>query len=317
MKTLEDRIAEALQEQAPVHVRTMPKGTRASVRVRQAMSSAVTIAIVVVAAMGAMSVLSAAPRATQPGSEQTVPPPAGFVPGLQGTEGGANDATAAPDNGATATEDTTAHGTNSTQPYTEQVIGQEAYLLTQKHVVAFGHVNGVEWSLAAYDTRAYSGDAFPRFLGGACGDLMVGDQGEYGGISLCLHTAETSPDAQFAMAGFGNRLDPNTGPIIGYAGLVGSRVSSVELRQADGTVTDLPLYDAPSGIGIDARYFETFVEAGTAGRIVALAPDGSVLDAGSLCVAAGSIGSDNIGCGHGLVDVSSVVTTLSPAPTAG
>ncbi len=312
MKTLEERIAETLQHQAPVHVRTMPKGTGARVRVRQAISSAMTIAVVVVAAMGVMSVLSAAPRAL-PGSEQTAPPPSGVLPDPQGSDAGANDATAASGDAATATEDTSAHGTRSTEPYTEQVEGQEAYLLTQKHVVAFGHVNGVEWSLAAYDTRAYSGEAFPRFLGGSCGDLMVGDQGEYGGISLCLRTAETDPDAQFAMAGFGNGLDPNTDAIIGYAGLVGDQVSSVELRHADGGVTVLPLYAAPSGIG--ARYFEIFVHEGTTGRIVALAHDDSVLGAGNLCIAPGTDGPENIGCGHGLVDVSSVVTTLSPPPT--
>jgi len=312
MKTLEERIEETLRREAPVHVRSMPKGTGARVRVRQTLASAVTVAAVVAVAMAAMSILSAVPRASQPGSQQTAPPPAGFLPHPQGSQGGADDATAATDNDATPREDTSAHGTNSTEPYTEQVIGQEAYLLTQKHAVAVGHVNGVEWSLAAYDTHAYSEDAFPRFLGGSCGDLMVGDQGEYGGISFCLHTAETDPNAQFAMAGFGNGLDPSTDPIVGYAGLVGSHVSSVELRYTDGATTELPLYDAPAGIG--ARYFEIFVRDGADGRIVALASDGSVLDSGSLCIAAGTTGPRNIGCGHGLVGVSSVVTTESPAP---
>ena len=123
----------------------------------------------------------------------------------------------------------------STVPYTEQVDGQEVYLTTQKNPVAIGHVNGVEWSLAAYDTRPYAGDAFPRFLGGACGDLMVGDQGEYGGIGFCLHTGETVADAAFAMAGFGNNLDRQADPIIGYAGLVDSQVATVELRLAVAT----------------------------------------------------------------------------------
>ena len=98
---------------------------------------------------------------------------------------------------------------------------------------------------------------------------MVGDQGEYGGIAFCLHTGETAPDAAFAMAGFGNASDRNVGPIIGYAGLVGSQVSSVELRLSGGGTRQLPAsYDAPSGIG--ARYFEVFVAEGTGGHIVAL-----------------------------------------------
>ena len=222
MKTLEERIQETLQREAPVHVRSMPKGTGARVRARQTLASAVTVAAVVAVAMAAMSVLSAAPRASQPGSQQTAPPPAGFLPYPQGSQGGADDATAATDNDATPREVTSAHGTNSTEPYTEQVDGQEAYLLTQKHAVAVGHVNGVEWSLAAYDTRRQRG-CVPTVPRGSCGDMMVGDQGEYG-ASFCLHTVETDPDAQFALAGFGNGLDPNTDPIVGYAGLLGSHV---------------------------------------------------------------------------------------------
>jgi hypothetical protein len=186
-------------------------------------------------------------------------------------------------------------------------MGQEAYLLTQKHVVSFGHVSNIEWSLAAYDTQPYSGDQFAHFLGGQCGDLMLGDQGEYGGISFCLHTAETASDSSFAMAGFGNASDQNVGPITGYAGLVGSQVATVELRLADGDTQVLPLYDAPSGI--DARLFEVFLDAGTEGQIVAVGPDGTELGSGSLCVAAAPSGTDNLGCGHGLVDVSSIVTS--------
>ena len=232
----------------------------------------------------------------------------------QGVEGGVNDATAAPASDPSATEDTSAHGTNSTVPYTEQVEGQEVYLLTQKHVVSFGHVSGIEWSLAAYDTKPYSGDQFSRFLGGSCGDLMVGDQGEYGGIGFCLHTGETAPDGAFAMAGFGNASDRSVGPIVGYAGLVGSQVSSVELRLSDGDMRQLPLYDAPSGIG--ARYFEVFVAEGTGGQIVALGSNGAELGSGSLCISQPPSGPDNVGCGHGLVDVSSVVTSFAEPPTS-
>ena len=198
-------------------------------------------------------------------------------------------------------------------PYTEQVDGQEVYLTTQKNPVAIGHVNGVEWSLAAYDTRAYAGDAFPRFLGGACGDLMVGDQGEYGGIGFCLHTGETAADAAFAMAGFGNNLDRQADPIIGYAGLVDSQVATVELRLADGDTTTLPLYDAPAGVG--ARYFEVFVQAGR--QRAHRGPRGGwiALGSGGLCLDTPH-GATNTGCGHGLEGVSSVVSTLSPPPTA-
>ena len=268
MIDLEERIAATLQDRAPVFVRQMPKGTVARVRIRQSIGSFATLALVAAFAVGAVALSSWVPRSVQPASRQTVQAPSGILPSPQGVEGGVNDATAAPASDPSATEDTSAHGTNSTVPYTEQVEGQEVYLLTQKHVVSFGHVSGIEWSLAAYDTKPYSGDQFSRFLGGSCGDLMVGDQGEYGGIGFCLHTGETAPDGAFAMAGFGNASDRSVGPIVGYAGLVGSQVSSVELRLSGGETRQLPLYDAPSGIG--ARYFEVFVAEGTGGQIVAL-----------------------------------------------
>jgi hypothetical protein len=305
MNDLEERISETLRERAPVFTTRMPEGTTARVRLRKGITTitAVTaIAGVVVLAVGALAVV---PGVQRPAGQQTVPAPSGALPSLQGQEGGADDATAVKSE-PTATEDTSAHGTISTEPYTEQVNGQEVYLLTQKHVVAAGHVSGIEWSLAGYETRAYSGSAFPTFLGGSCGDLMVGDQGEYGGISFCLHTDETADDAAFAMAGFGNDLDPNTGPIIGYAGLVTDRVASVELRLADGTTRALPLYDARSGI--KARYFEVFVKAGADGRVVAVGSGGAEVDSGRLCITEPPDGSTNIGCGHGLVQVSSVVT---------
>jgi hypothetical protein len=311
MIDLEERIAETLRDHAPVFVTPMPKGTRLRVRARQTVASLTAVAAVVGLVVLAMGVVSAVPGTHRPASEQTVPAPSGVLPNLQGDQGGANDATVAP---GSPGEDTTAHGTTSTEPYTEQVDGQEVYLLTQKHPVAVGHVSGVEWSLAAYDTRAYEGDRFATFLGGACGDLMVGDQGEYGGITFCLHTDETSSDAPFAIAGFGNDLDPKAGPITAYAGLVGAQVTAVELRLSDGTSSELRLYDAPSGI--DARYFGVFLPAGSAGHVVALGPSGAELGSGGLCIAQPPTGAKNIGCGHGLVGVSSVVTSLSGEPGA-
>jgi hypothetical protein len=309
MNDLDERITRTLHERAPVFVRPMPTRTAARVRARQAMRSLFALALVGALGAGTVTALSISGVIT-PASTETVPPPSGILPSPQGVDGGTNDSTSVSDPQAVPGEDTTAHGTNSTIPYTEQVVGQEAYLLSQKHVVAAGHVSGVEWSLAAYETRAYSGPDFARFLGGNCGDLMVGDQGEYGGITFCLHTAETAPDAAFAMAGFGNNLD---GPITGYTGLVGDDVASVELRLSNGETTQLTLYDAPSFI--DARYFETFVPAGASGRIVALGADGTPIDGGQLCVDAPPANATNTGCGHGLVDVSSVVTSLEPPPS--
>lgn len=313
MNDLDERITKTLHEHAPVFVTPMPKGTTRRVRLRQAVTSFSALAAIAGLVVLAIGVVSAVPLSHRPAGQQTLPAPNGVLPNLQGEQDGTNDATAVTSE-PSATEDTTAHGTTSNDPYTEQVDGQEAYLLTQKHVVAAGHISGIEWSLAGYETRAYSGSAFPPFLGGSCGDLMVGDQGEYGGIELCLHTNETSPNAAFAMAGFGNDLDPNAGPITGYAGLVTDRVATVELRLSDGTTRELQLYDAPSGI--DARYFEVFLPVGSDGHIVALGPDGEEIASGGLCISGSPNGSTNVGCGHGLVNVSSVVTSLSGEPVA-
>jgi hypothetical protein len=312
MNDMDERLAQTFSDHAPVFVRSMPKGTVVQVRARQAVASLATLSAVAILVIGVIGTWSLAAKSNRPASQETVPAPSGLLPNPQGQEGGVNDATPAPAD-SNVSEDTTAHGTNSNVPYTEQVNGQEAYLLTAKHVVALGHVSGVEWTVAGYDTQAYTGDKFPRFLGGSCGDLMVGDQGEYGGITFCLHTPETSPDAQFAMAGFGNSVDPNVGPIAAYAGLVASDVAKVKLRLVGGDDIELPLYDAASGIGV--RYFAVFVDAGTDGRIVALGDNGTELGSGGLCVSEPPERSDNVGCGHGLEDVSSVVSSLRPEPT--
>lgn len=302
MNDLERRIVEVLSSDAPTFARTMPSGTIGKVRVRQTLTTFVTLGLVGAIVFGGASILSAGPRAShEPGAWQSVAPPEGELPSPQGSADGIDDSTAAPSLPDTPGEDTRATSVSSVFPYTDQVEGQELYLTTQKHVVAYGHVSGIEWSLAAYDTRVVAG-----YLGGSCGDLFVGDMGDYGGISFCLHTDETDPDAQFAIAGFGTNPDPVTGPITGYAGLIGPQVSTVELRLADGTTSTLALRDAPSSIG--SRYFVIFLDEGTAGRIVAMGRDGTDLDHGRLCVGQVPGAPENVGCGKGLQGLASLVT---------
>ena len=198
--------------------------------------------------VGAVGVLVRVPAASQAGSQETVPPPSGFLPRpaeqrrRRQRRGGGARRPIWITNG-----DTTAHDTNSTVPYTEQVDGQEVYLTHPEEPGGDRTRERRRVEPRRLRHPPYAGDAFPRFLGGSCGDLMVGDQGEYGGIGFCLHTGETAPDAAFAMAGFGNDLDRQADPIIGYAGLVDSQVATVELRLAGGDTTTLPLYDAPAG----------------------------------------------------------------------
>jgi hypothetical protein len=307
---LERQVVKTLSGDAPTFVRTMPRGTIGQVRVRQAFNSFVTVGLVVGLAFGAFNLLSAPPKASsEPGSWQTVAPPSqGELPSPQGQADGITDSTAAPIPLDTAREDTRATSVSSLYPYTDQVEGQELYLLTQKHVVVHGHVHGIEWSLAAYDTQASAG-----YLGGSCGDLFVGDMGDYGGIGFCLHTGETAPDVQFAAAGFGNNSDPIAGPITGYAGVVGPQVSTVELRLADGTTSELKLFDAPSRI--DARYFAVFLDDGTVGTIAAIGSNGIELGTQRLCVGPVPGTPNNIGCGHGLQGgPASIVTTVPLLP---
>jgi hypothetical protein len=312
---LEFRIRDVLDRHAPVWPRHMPQGTRLRVRARQGVTALAGMAVAVGLVLGSIAAVSAFPRAlTLPADRQTEHPPTiGILPSPQATAP-INDVTEPPP-GSVSGEDTTAHSVNSSEPYTDQVDGQEAYLVTQKDAVAYGHVKGLEWSLAAYETREYAGWPGADFLAGPCGDLYLGDLGEYGGMTFCLHTDETPAAAQFAMAGFGNGyvpdgFDPAIGPpISGYAGLVGDQVARVDLRLADGEVQELTLHQGPDGV--DARYFSVFVEDGAVGTVVALGPDGSELAHGELCLGPVPHSPDNIGCGKGLDGVASVVTTGS------
>ena len=74
MNTLEERIAEALQRHGQVFHQPMPKGTVARVRGRQMFISIGTVAAAALLVVGAVGVLSASPRASQAGSQETVPP---------------------------------------------------------------------------------------------------------------------------------------------------------------------------------------------------------------------------------------------------
>ena len=104
MIDLEERIAETLQDRAPVFVRQMPKGTVARVRIRQSIGSFATLALVAALVVGAVALSSWVPRSVQPASRQTVQAPSGVLPSPQGVEGGVNDATAAPASDPSATE---------------------------------------------------------------------------------------------------------------------------------------------------------------------------------------------------------------------
>ncbi len=312
---LERRIQDVLDDNAPAWPRSMPRGTAFKVRARQGVTAVAAIGVAVALVLASIGLVSAIPRAvTRPADRQTEhPPTVGVLPSPQATAP-INDVTEAPPAESTSGEDTRGVPVHSWEPYTDQQEGQEAYLVTQKHVVAYGHVKGLEWSLAAYQTREYAGAPISpgHFNGGPCGDLFVGDMGEYGGMTICLHTDETASGAQFAMAGFGNGYvpegyDPEIGPpISGYAGVVGSEIARVELRLADGATHELTLYAGPEGV--DARYFDVFVDDGAEGTIVALGQDGSELGHGQLCLGPVPHSPDNVGCGKGLLGLASVVT---------
>jgi hypothetical protein len=311
---LENLIRDVLERKAPVSPRVMPAGTGLRVRGRQGMTALLALGLTIALVLASIELVSTLRRpVARPADRQTEhPPTVGVLPSPQATAP-LNDATEPSSSGSTSEDDTSAVSVYSWEPYTDQVEGQEAYLVTQKHVVAYGHIKGLEWSLAAYQTRAYTGSLANDFKGGPCGDLFIGDMGDYGGMTFCLHTNETPSDAQFAMAGFGNGyvpegFDPAIGPpISGYAGIVGDTVDRVELRLSNGESQDLTLHPGPPGV--DARYFVVFVDDGAGGSIVAIGPDGSALAQAGLCLGPVPHTPDNLGCGKGLNGVGSVVTT--------
>jgi hypothetical protein len=161
-------------------------------------------------------------------------------------------------------------------------------VIGQKVPVLWGTVQGVPWSLTAYDAR---GDgAGPQGEPGPAGQLFLGSDGAYGGSGLGLYGTTPWQPNDLGLTG----LVFGSGPLTAYAGVVSSRVSRVELRLTDGAVRDVRLVAGPAGV--DAGYFVVWTPNGTTGEIVALASDGSVVQSARLCAPPSADPDSTIGC---------------------
>jgi hypothetical protein len=167
-------------------------------------------------------------------------------------------------------------------PYVDHVIDMEGVLdpdvVGKKHVVAYGTVQGIPWSLTGFMSTDHSNDPIP------VGELFLGPGGQFGGSGLRF----SGPQFGVSGTGFGSV------GLTAYAGIVGESVAAVEFRPASGEPMPIRLFEGPSTVG--ARYFVLWPPTGAVGEIVALDASGAVVDQASLCVSADIPEDSTVGC---------------------
>jgi hypothetical protein len=167
-------------------------------------------------------------------------------------------------------------------PYVDHVIDLEGVLdpdvVGKKHVVAYGTVQGIPWSLTGFMSTDHSNDPIP------VGELFLGRGGLFGGSGLRF----SGPQFGVSGTGFGSV------GLTAYAGIVGESVAAVEFRPASGDARPIRLFEGPSTVG--ARYFVLWPPTGAVGEIVALDASGEVVDQASLCVSADIPEDSTVGC---------------------
>lgn len=167
-------------------------------------------------------------------------------------------------------------------PYVDHVIDMQGVLdpgvVGKKHVVAYGTVQGIPWSLTGFMSTDHSDDPIP------VGELFLGPRGQFGGSGLGF----SGPQFGVSGTGFGSM------GLTAYAGIVGESVAAVEFRLASGEARPIRLFEGPSTVG--ARYFVLWPPTGAVGEIVALDASGEVVDQASLCVSADIPKDSTVGC---------------------
>lgn len=170
-------------------------------------------------------------------------------------------------------------------PYVDHVVGADGALdagvVGEKVVIAYGTVQGIPWSLTAFDVRdggGWTGNAGPDGEPGPAGELFLGAGGMFGGGGLALYGTTPWQANALGASGFGF----GAARLTAYAGVVSTRVERVEVHLADGEVRTVSLIDGPAGV--EARYFVLWAPNDAAGRIVAFDAEGAEIDDQLMCV---------------------------------
>ena len=281
---LETRLRETMDRHAPsLAPREMPPGTASRVYRRRAAAIATTAALttaLVAGVAGLYRYLSGGP-AIRPAAEQTVARPST-------TESGVTYAGPAPFAHLAPGEWPTVEVGGVERPYVDRESGAEL----DKTVVASGYVEGTEWTMTAFAVHGF----------GTCGELFLGETGDYGGVRFCSDGGEPGQmDLRIAGTSFG------LGPLTAYTGVISDAVDRVVFELADGSRKAADLLQAPPGL--DARSFVLFVPRDAAGRVVALDADGALVASEPLCVDSPALLEQVTSCGNGLSTTFSAVSS--------
>jgi hypothetical protein len=282
---LETRLLETMDRHAPAPARRpMPANTASRVLRRRAAAIATTMAVVFAIVVGVAGLLRyvATGRAEQrPAAEATVAIPSPPRPGV-------TYVTPAPFADLTPGEWPTVEVGGVEDPYVDREVGIEL----DKTVVASGFVEGTEWSMTSYALNGW----------GTCGELFVGELGDYGGVRFCSDVPGEPAQTDLRIAGTSFGL----GPLTAYTGVVSDRVERVVFEFDDSSRRAADLINAPTGLG--ARSFVLFVPIDATGRVVGLSADGSRVAAESLCVDAPAPIEQVTSCGNGMATTFSAVS---------
>src|SRR5438067_1468121 len=137
-------------------------------------------------------------------------------------------------------------------PYIDRSEYMNSLLLSPQEAVRYGMVAGLPWSLVACRTREGLGYQF--FLGG---------MGEYGGGDAGMARLPEGDDLQVSALLFGG---PPLRAIAAYVGAVSDRVSSAEVRLADGRRREVEIWPPSEGF---LRYLIFFPPYGASGEVIA------------------------------------------------
>jgi hypothetical protein len=282
---LEPRLRDTLDRHLPSPTpRPMPAGTASRVARRRAVAIATTLAaalVLVAGAAGLFRYLSTGSAGQRPAAEATVAMPSP-------TEFGVTYVTPAPFADLAPGEWPRVEIGGVEDPYVDRVTGEEL----DKTVVASGLVEGTEWSMTAFDGGS----------SGTCGELFLGDWGDYGGVRTCSQVAGEPGQTDLRIAGTSFGL----GPITAYTGIVSPAVDRVVIELVEGSRKSLDIVRAPRGV--DDRSFVVFVPIDATGRLSAFDAGGGRVAVEPLCVGSPAPLKMVTSCGNGLATNFSAVS---------